>query len=99
MEVASVVAALTDDKSLPGEVRKRLQIEQADKKSAHAALAKMEDKASNVCAVRGNPTTDWSDERRAEYLKWAKDVVEGLKEVPVSALNELEKVLVRGRIM
>ena len=42
--VASVVAEVTDDKSLPKSRRKELRIENASSKSREAALVKMADK-------------------------------------------------------
>ena len=47
-KVADFVAELTDDKSLPKQIRKELQIENAPKKSPEAALIKLADKSSNV---------------------------------------------------
>jgi len=29
-------------------------------------------------AILNSPPADWSDERRAQYFSWAKEVVEGL---------------------
>jgi (p)ppGpp synthase/HD superfamily hydrolase len=77
-EVAGVVAEVTDDKSLKKEERKRLQIVNAPKKSARAALVKLADKVSNLRAVLNSPPADWSDERRTQYFAWAKAVVDGL---------------------
>ena len=45
---AELVTELTDDKSLPKQIRKELQIENAPKKSPEAALIKLADKSSNV---------------------------------------------------
>ena len=47
-EVASLVAEVTDDKSLPKEERKRLQIEKTPAKSRRAKLLKIADKTSNL---------------------------------------------------
>ena len=89
-EVASIVAELTDDKQLPKAERKRLQIENAPKKSASASLVKIADKCSNVGAIRTSPPASWSVERRLEYLSWARDVVSGLPHKPSQALSEFE---------
>src|SRR6478736_7388500 len=45
-EVAQLVAEVTDDKSLPKEERKRLQIEKTAGKSQRAKLLKLADKTS-----------------------------------------------------
>jgi len=50
-EVASIVAGLTDDKSLPKAARKEQQIVNAPKKSNEASLAKLADRTSNTGAI------------------------------------------------
>jgi (p)ppGpp synthase/HD superfamily hydrolase len=77
-EVAAVVAEVTDDKSLSKEERKRLQVANAPHKSSRAALVKLADKISNLRAILDSPPADWSDERRAQYFVWAKEVADGL---------------------
>jgi hypothetical protein len=47
-EVAALVAEVTDDKSLPKEERKRLQIAKTPGKSRRAKLLKLADKTSNL---------------------------------------------------
>lgn len=89
-EVASIVAELTDDKSLPKTERKRLQVVNAAKKSYSASLIKIADKCSNVAAILESPPADWSPERRLEYLNWARDVVQGLPHRPIAAITEFE---------
>ena len=79
---------LTDDKSLPKEERKRLQVANASKKSASAALVKLADKTSNVGALNHSPPADWSRERRLEYVEWAETVVSALPALPRHALDE-----------
>jgi (p)ppGpp synthase/HD superfamily hydrolase len=69
--VADIVVEVTDDKSLPKDVRKRKQVESASKKSREAKLIKLADKTSNVRAVANSPAPDWSSERRLEYVEWA----------------------------
>jgi (p)ppGpp synthase/HD superfamily hydrolase len=78
-DVASLVDEVTDDKSLPKEVRKRLQVEQAPTKSRRAKILKLADKISNVTAIGLDPPTDWSVERQREYVQWGRDVVAGLR--------------------
>jgi guanosine-3',5'-bis(diphosphate) 3'-pyrophosphohydrolase len=80
-EVAAVVAEVTDDKSLPKERRKELQVEHAPHKSAAAALVKLADKICNLRDVALSPPADWSIERRREYFDWARRVVDGLPAV------------------
>jgi (p)ppGpp synthase/HD superfamily hydrolase len=77
--VADIVEEVTDDKSLPKDVRKRKQVEAAPTKSREARLIKLADKTSNVRAVADSPAPDWSVERRLEYVEWATAVVAGLR--------------------
>jgi guanosine-3',5'-bis(diphosphate) 3'-pyrophosphohydrolase len=78
-DVASLVEEVTDDKSLPKAVRKRLQVENAPKKSTRAKILKLADKISNVTAVGKDPPSDWSIKRQQEYIQWGRDVVAGLR--------------------
>jgi len=77
--VADIVVEVTDDKSLPKDERKRLQITNAQKKSREAKLIKLGDKISNIRAVTNSPAIGWAVERRTEYVDWAKQVVSGLR--------------------
>ncbi len=79
--VASLVRELTDDKSLPKAERKRLQIENAASLSPRAKLLKIADKICNVRDIRDCPPSDWSIERRREYLTWAEQVIAGCRGV------------------
>ncbi len=61
--VASIVAEVTDDKSLPKAERKRLQILKASKKSIQAKQVTLADK---ICNLRDNPP-HWNEERINVY--------------------------------
>ena len=74
-DVASLVAEVTDDKSLPKAERKRLQVVNAAKKSERAKLLKIADKTSNLRALALSPPADWEFERVSEYIDWAEQVV------------------------
>jgi guanosine-3',5'-bis(diphosphate) 3'-pyrophosphohydrolase len=78
-EVAAIVLEVTDDKGLPNAERKRLQVEQASRRSAPAKCVKLADKICNLRDVTHNPPPGWSIARRREYLDWAGRVVEGLR--------------------
>jgi GTP diphosphokinase / guanosine-3',5'-bis(diphosphate) 3'-diphosphatase len=77
--VAAVVLEVTDDKTLPKEERKRLQIEHAAHISRRARLVKLADKICNVRDVAANPPHGWPLERRREYFDWAKQVVDRMR--------------------
>ena len=74
-EVAALVAEVTDDKSLPKEERKRLQIAKTPSKSQRAKLLKLADKTSNLRSLVASPPTGWSPARLRDYVVWAHDVV------------------------
>ena len=74
-EVAALVAEVTDDKSLPKDVRKRLQIEKTPSKSRRAKLLKIADKTSNLQSLIHSPPAGWTEERLRDYVVWAADVV------------------------
>lgn len=78
-EVLSLVLEVTDDKSLPKQERKRLQIETAPQKSVGAKLIKLADKCCNVRDLLALPPANWSLTRRQEYLLWTEQVVAGLR--------------------
>ncbi len=77
-DVASLVSEVTDDKSLPKQERKRLQVQNAPKKSARAQTIKLADKISNLRSMLVSPPAGWDVERRREYFVWARRVVDGL---------------------
>lgn len=79
LDVADLVAHVTDDKRLPKDRRKRLQVEHAPHLPARAQMLKMADKISNLSALLGSPPADWPPQRRAAYFEWAREVVEGCR--------------------
>lgn len=77
--VASLVGEVTDDKSLPKQQRKDLQVQHAAHASRGAQIIKLADKTSNVRALASSPPKDWSRERIAEYVGWASRVVDACR--------------------
>lgn len=77
--VRRIVEEVTDDKALPKEERKRLQIEAAQSLSPAAKAVKIADKISNICSIIKSPPAEWSDQRRLEYLEWSERVVAGCR--------------------
>ena len=80
-DVASIVEEVTDDKTLPKAVRKEEQIKAAPTKSTRAKLLKLADKTSNLRAIAASAPAEWSVKRRIEYVRWARDVAKGLRNV------------------
>jgi guanosine-3',5'-bis(diphosphate) 3'-pyrophosphohydrolase len=76
--VAVLVEEVTDDKWLEKCERKRLQIEHAPRMSVAAATIKAADKLCNVRDAVQSPPSDWSLERRIEYVDHAERVVRSL---------------------
>ena len=79
--VTDIVLEVTDDKALPKQRRKQLQVEHAPHKSHGAALVKLADKTCNLRDIAAEPPADWSLTRRQEYFDWAKQVVDALPNV------------------
>ena len=78
-EVADIVMEVTDDKSLPWQERKHLQIEHAPHASPRAKLVKLADKICNLRDLAASPPPDWPESRKAQYREWSRQVVEGLR--------------------
>jgi guanosine-3',5'-bis(diphosphate) 3'-pyrophosphohydrolase len=77
--IARIVAEVTDDKRLPKEERKRLQVEHAPTLSREARLVKLADKLCNLRDVAERPPAKWDLARRREYFDWAKRVVDAMR--------------------
>jgi (p)ppGpp synthase/HD superfamily hydrolase len=85
--VTEIVVEVTDDKSLPKEVRKRLQVENTAGRSVSARLLKIADKTSNLRSIAASPPQGWDCSRITAYIDWAEQVVASCR-----GLNaELEK--------
>lgn len=95
-KVERLVREVSDDKSLPKETRKKLQIEHAASISDEAKIIKIADKISNMKDLYENPPEGWSTERKREYLKWAAEVVDKMRGVNKALENEFDKVLTIG---
>jgi guanosine-3',5'-bis(diphosphate) 3'-pyrophosphohydrolase len=77
-QVVAIVAEVTDDKSLPKQERKRLQVVKAPNKSHGAKLVKLADKICNLRDIAASPPADWGEDRKNQYFDWAKQVVDAL---------------------
>lgn len=94
-DVADVVAEVTDDKSLPKARRKELQVEHAPHMSRAAKLVKLADKTCNVRDIIDSPP-DWPLERKQQYLVWAKQVVDGLRDASPALAARFDAQHARG---
>lgn len=80
-KVAGIVGEVTDDKKLPKERRKELQLEHAAHISHSAKLVKLADKICNLRDILESPPKDWRVERQREYFEWAKRVIDPMRGV------------------
>jgi guanosine-3',5'-bis(diphosphate) 3'-pyrophosphohydrolase len=94
-DVTSLVLEMTDDKRLPKERRKELQIENAPRKSVRAQTLKLADKISNLRAILNSPPPDWSAQRKQEYFEWARRVISGLKAPNETLKQEFDRLYAR----
>jgi len=78
-KVASIVGEVTDDKRLPKERRKELQIKHAARLSESAKLVKLADKICNLRDILASPPKDWTVERKRQYFDWAKKVIDHVR--------------------
>ena len=78
-EVAALVMLVTDDKSLPKDRRKQLQIEHAAGLPVKAKLIKLADKICNLRDMLDSPPSGWTLARKQAYFDWSAQVVSGLR--------------------
>ena len=86
--IGDLVAEVTDDKSLPKERRKQLQVENASHKSDRAKQLKIADKICNLRDIDAASPKDWDRDRKTQYLDWALRVIEGCRGIN-PALDQL----------
>lgn len=81
LAISNIVMEVTDDKTLSGPERKRLQVEHAAHASDKAKLVKLADKIANLRDLASNPPAHWPLERRQRYFDWAKAVIDQVRGV------------------
>lgn len=96
-EVASLVEEVTDDKSLPKEVRKRLQVEDTPAKSTRAKLLKLSDKTSNLRGLVHTPPMGWTVERLRDYVVWSELVVRSCRGLNATLDREFDRAYETAR--
>ncbi len=95
--VTGFVLEVTDDKSLPKDVRKQKQIEHAPHLSHEAKHIKLADKISNITDITNSPPADWDTERRLKYIEWAEIVVAGLRGVNEPLERRFDETIKRAK--
>jgi len=77
--VLLTVLEVSDNKSLPVDERKQLQIQLTPKLSDRAKKLKIADKICNIHDIISDPPEGWSEDRKLAYIYWAKQVVNGAR--------------------
>ena len=91
--VQGLVEEVTDDKSLPSDECKQLQIVHASKSSRRAKLIKLADKLYNLRDLKRCTPTGWSDIRVQKYFEWAATVIAGLQGTNAALEQQLDELL------
>jgi guanosine-3',5'-bis(diphosphate) 3'-pyrophosphohydrolase len=68
--VRALVEAVTDDRYLPKDERRELQVEHMWSAEADVRMIKLADHCSNVAEL----PSDWSRQRQSDYLAWSERV-------------------------
>lgn len=96
--IATIVDEVSDNKTLPKERRKQLQIEHAPHSSHSAKLIKLADKLDNLSDLLVSIPISWSPDRVAEYFSWSEKVISGLRGTNSSLETQLDNVLSKRQI-
>lgn len=96
-KVASWVKEVSDNMSLDKAERRRLQLEGAPHLSPGAKHIRIADKICNVADVGPAQPSDWSLERKLEYLDWAGRVVDLCRGTNPALEREFDRVLRESR--
>lgn len=80
-DIADLVLDCTDDKTLPKQERKLLQITHTATLSDRAKLIKLADKIANLTDILHNPPVEWDTKRKLKYFEWSKQVADNAKGV------------------
>lgn len=78
--VAAIVAALTDDMSLPYEIRRQKQLEGVVSLPSEAKVIRIADKGANIEDIVSYPL-EWDHERKKDYIRGAQAIVNRIRGV------------------
>lgn len=96
-EIATIVAELSENKALHWTERKRIEIDDTAHLSPAAKLIKLSDKTSNVDDTVTNPPSDWTIDRRRDYLIFAEKVADNCRGQNRALDDEFDRVLAAAR--
>ena len=91
-DIADLVLAVTDDKSLRWQMRKQAQIDHAAGSTPRVAALKLADKISNLYSLRDTPPHGWDMAEMGKYIEWAHAVVTRLPEPDTQLLAQYEGI-------
>jgi guanosine-3',5'-bis(diphosphate) 3'-pyrophosphohydrolase len=95
-KVAGLGAEVTDEKRLPKQRRKQLQVEHAPHLSHGAKLGKLGDKICNLLDVTTSPPKKWDEQRQLRYIDWSCQVVDGCRGASPSLERHFDRVAARA---
>jgi (p)ppGpp synthase/HD superfamily hydrolase len=95
--VRTLVAEVTDDKSLPKARRKELQVENGPHKSDRAKQLKLADKICNIRSIDADSPAGWECQRKTEYLDWSVRVIAGCRGVNLALERLFDQTLTAAR--
>ena len=95
--VTRIALEVTDDKELPKEERKRLQIVNAPLISVKARKLRIADKIMNVHDISIHRPAGWTTQRAIDYFDWAEKVVNGMRGVNTALERRFDSELRKAR--
>lgn len=98
VDVLRIVQEMTDDKSLPKQTRKDLQIEDAPLLSEQARWVKLSDKICNLSDMAKSPPLGWPLERCVAYVDWCEAVVAGIRGTHVGLEDRFDEMCEMARV-
>lgn len=99
LKIRKIVEEVTDDKKLPKQERKRLQIVHARTSSFEAKLVKLADKLYNLRDLERQTPIGWTSQRVQEYFAWSKLVVDGLRGTNKSMEDSLDALFIKRGVL
>jgi guanosine-3',5'-bis(diphosphate) 3'-pyrophosphohydrolase len=96
-DVLLLVQEVTDDKNLPKDVRRNLQVKTVSEGSPGAKLIRLADKISNVTDLTKTPPTGWDEKAKIDYLDWTEQVIRRIKGVNSSLEQLYDERMKRAR--
>tara|TARA_R110001583_G_scaffold96819_3_gene241388 strand:+ start:96584 stop:97153 length:570 start_codon:yes stop_codon:yes gene_type:complete len=91
--IANIVLEVSDDKALPRDERKAMQIQTAPKLSNDAKLVRLADKIANVGAMLTDTPIGWDRSQILQYTDWAENVVAPCRSVSQGLSDRFDAII------